>query len=70
MHTDTGAFAGRVESGDICFRPLIGADTAHLIMRAGANRNGGFDGIEAGKLNGELSDLGEPFENTLTAKVP
>ena len=70
MHADAGAFTCRVEAGNAGFSPLIGSDPTHLIVRAGANRNGGFDGIEAGKLNGEFSDLREPFENTLASKVP
>ena len=70
MHTDAGTFTGRVEAGDACFGPLIGPDSAHLIVRAGADRNGSLDWIEAGKLNGKFSDLREPFENALASKVP
>ena len=70
MHTDTGTFAGRIEPGDARFGPLVGADATHLIMRTGANGNGGLDWIEAGEFHGECPDLREPFENALAAKVP
>ena len=70
MHTDAGTFTGRVKAGDACFSPLIGPDAAHLIVRAGTDRNGSLDGIKAGKLNSEFSDLREPFENALASKVP
>jgi hypothetical protein len=39
-------------------------------VRAWSDRNGSLDGIEAGKLNREFSDLRKPFENALTAKMP
>ena len=70
MHTDAGTFTCRVEAGDACLCPLIGPDATHLIVRAWTDRNGSLDGIEAGKLNGEFSDLREPFENPLASKVP
>jgi hypothetical protein len=69
MHTDAGAFTGRVEAGNTCFSPLIGPDTAHLIVRAWSNRNGRFNRVEAGELNREFSDLRKPFENALAAKM-
>ena len=70
MHTDAGTFTRRIKAGETCFRPLIGPDATHLIVRAGTDRNGSLDGIEAGKLNSEFSDLREPFENVLASKMP
>ena len=60
----------RIKAGDACFSPLIGPDTAHLIVRTGTDRNGSLDGIKAGKLNSEFSDLREPVKNALASKVP
>ena len=70
MYADAGAFAGRVETGDTCFRPLIGPNATHLIVRAGTDWNRSLDGIDAGKLNRQFSDLRKPFENALASKVP
>ena len=70
MYADASTFTGRIEAGDACFSPLIGSDTAHLIVRAGADRNGSLNGIEAGKLNREFPDLREPLKNALASKVP
>jgi hypothetical protein len=70
VHADASTFTGCIEAGDACFSPLIGPDATHLIVRAGADRNGSLDWIEAGKLNGEFSDLREPFKDALASKVP
>src|SRR5688572_22319930 len=67
VHTDAGTFTGREQAGYACFSPLIGPDAPHLIVRAWSDRNGSLDGIEAGKLNREFSDLRKPFENALAA---
>jgi hypothetical protein len=69
VDTDAGTFTSCVEAGDVRFGPLIGPNTAHLIVRAWSDRNGSLDRIKAGKLNREFSDLREPFENAPASKV-
>src|SRR4051812_28039505 len=69
MHADACTLAGRVESLNLRFTPLIGPDAAHLVMRAGAYRDRAFNWIDTGKFDGQLPNLREAFQDALTPQM-
>src|SRR5205823_7690597 len=49
--------------------PAAGFNPAHRVMRAGSDRDRTLDGIDTGKIQGQLADLREPLEDSFSPKM-
>jgi hypothetical protein len=69
MHAQAGAFPGSEQPRTVGLSPGIGFHPAHLVVGAGSYGNGGFDRIESCKLQRQLSDLRQSFEDAAAAEM-
>ena len=70
MHADTGTLTGRIEPRDVSLAPLVGPNTAHVIMRAWPDGNRGFNRVDAREFDRQFSNLGQPFQDARAAQMP
>ncbi len=70
MDGDAGDLAGGVEALERRAPPDVGVDAAHVVVRAGPDRDRLEDGIHAGEGHRELARSVQPVEDPVRSEVP
>ena len=69
MDANAGAFAGRVHAGQVGLAVDVGADAAHGVVHAGADRNRVGNHVQADKVDAYLTDLAELLHDQALTQV-